>query len=161
MPAVAHRQLGAIAVAEVGPRRAHRRDGDPQRAFDDRLLGRPLRLDRDVLPLAAAAAAEQRARRRHALGARALDRRQLAPGHPPLLALDPHAHALAGRGQRDEGGAAVAGALGAGGIALAADGVAPHGQPVDLDGDLAPVAVGHVGYGNGCAARPRARSKSK
>ena len=48
-----------------------------------------------------------------------------------------------------------------GGIALAADGVAPHGQPVDLDGDLAPVAIAHVGYGKGCAERPRARLKSK
>ena len=79
----------------------------------------------------------------------------------PLLALDPHAHALARRGQRDEGGAAVAGALGAGGIALPADGVTPHGQPVDLDGDLPTIAPVHVSYGKGCADRPRARLKSK
>src|SRR5205823_3473620 len=146
-PALAHRQLGAIAIAEVRASRAHRWDGDPQRALDHRPLGRPLRLDRDVLPLATAAAAEQGAWRRHPVGARPFDRRQLAPRRSALLALDPDAHPLAGRGQRDEGGATVAGALGAGGIALASDGVAAHGQPVDLDGDLASVAVPHLGYG--------------
>src|SRR6185312_11127110 len=107
-PARTDGQLGAVAVAEVRAGRAHGWDGDAQRPLDDGALGGPLRLDADVLPLAAATGPEQRARGRHAVGAGALDLGQLGPGDPPLLAFDPRADALAGRGQGDEGGAAVA-----------------------------------------------------
>src|SRR5262249_26773811 len=66
-----------------------------ERALDDRPLGRLLRRRRDLLPLAAAARPEQRARRRNPIGPRPLDRDQLAPGHLPLFPLDANAPAPA------------------------------------------------------------------
>ena len=159
-PARADRQLGALPIAERRARRDDVRHRDADGALDDRPLGRVLRRQRHVLPLAAAAGAEQRTGRRHPIRARPLDRGQLAPRDLPLLPLDARPHALAGRGERHEGGAPVVRRARALPALLPADGVAAERQRFDLDADL---VVEHDGaiYGNVCPDRPRLRSKSK
>ena len=160
-PRLAHRELGAIAVAEVGTHRAHLRELQISSA-------------RSTIAFLAARCASivtcchwqppQLPKSGHRAAAPARGPGARLPSARPRPPAPSRARSARARARRarpaDEGGAAVAGA-GARGIALPADGVSPHGQAVDLDGDLALVAVPHVGYGEGLTCPPRARSKSK
>jgi hypothetical protein len=92
-----------------------------------------LRVEAHVLPLTAAARAEERARWHDAIGARAFDRDELGPRDALLGTHDARTHALAGRGQRHEGRATVGRRWRI--VALAAHGVAARRERIDLDDD--------------------------
>jgi len=127
-----------LAVLDVKPRapapaerrcRCHdrfdRRDHAAQCGRDDRVLRGDLARDRDMLPLATAAAlGEVHARRRDALRRRCHDLDELAARERLGLLDEPHAHAITGRCERDERDAAVG---------IAGDAIATGGKRMDVD----------------------------
>ena len=140
--------------------RAHRRDGHAQRPLDDGALGRPLRVDGDVLPLAAAAAAEEGARRR---------RRGRGPARSMATssaqATRPLARSI--RARTRSPGAASGTKVARPSLALSAPAGSrwrptaspPMARP-SISTMTSRVPAPAIGYGKGWAERPRARSKS-
>ena len=145
----------------AGWRRRPARQRHAQRALDDRALGRVLRRRRHVLPLAAAAGAEQRTRRRHPIRARAARSPTSSPQATfPFSRSMRDAHALARRRQRHERDAPVVGRRARPPRPAAARRRRRRRQRLDLDADL---IVRHVdgGYGNGLRDAPALRDRSR